>query len=161
MKSSNILGCALAVSLILCSGNAIACVDGDPGATQAQTEVSWAWNKTDGETLFQQGTSARGVCAGYLAVATGTIVTSQGVLGDVMKGLINMPQQELVHHAARAACIGGDAADQVAIRLFQVVQCHNSGLVDWIENNQDSVRCILRRHGKALLGISSCPNTGM
>jgi hypothetical protein len=60
-----------------------------------------------------------------------------------------MKEKEMARHAVEFACDrrGSDAriSDQVAVRLIQVVQCHNTSAVG--EHNQNYVRDALGQIG--------------
>jgi hypothetical protein len=59
-------------------------------------------------------------------------------------------QPEWGRASLKFACMGGDIADQAAIRLMQACHCHNDYVAEWIENNQDQTR-------EAMRDIAGCP----
>jgi hypothetical protein len=114
-----------------------------PSAGRMQIAISWCHQGHASDSLFQQGSTLlpRGVCGAYLAAAT---VTFSGIGADV---IIYSPQHEIIKIADTLACARNSVSDQLAIRIAQVCQCHNTSAVDFIENNQDVAAYILRRHG--------------
>lgn len=120
-----------------------------PGAWDMQNEVSWCWNNQDG-SLLQQGTTIppRGVCGGYLVAGALSIFAAPEIAAFVgIDQVIGADGKSLARKAAELSCQRNPVADQAAVRLIHVCQCHNTRVVDFVENNQDVARYILRRHG--------------
>lgn len=110
----------------------------------ATDHARWCFNEKTNSKLFEKPMD-RGTCR---ALLQGGLLASY-FSGDpsISNLVLNKRENELARHAASFACRRNVKDDQIAIRLIQVCQCHNTGAQREIENDQSRVLEVLRQIG--------------
>jgi len=125
---------------------------------QAQTQDQLDQQRAEREVAFCYDPSANRRITDQLTQGNCAAISAAGIAGivgkappEVVGNVFAMRQSELGPFAAEFAChrkgIDANISDQIAVRLIQVCQCHNSGAVGFVENNQNYIRAALGRRG--------------
>jgi hypothetical protein len=115
---------------------------------RARAEVHGSYKPSSDQSVMMKLT--RGNCG---ALAAGGIVAYLiGAPKELIATALTTKERGLARHAVEFAChrqgLDAKVSDQVAVRLIQVAQCHNTSAVDFIEHNQNYVRDALGEIGK-------------
>lgn len=123
------------------------------GAFSLSTGVAFADPVEHTNWCFQDDTSNRlidqpmdrGNCAALLAGGAAVAYFSNNQ--EVASLVLSSRQYDWADRAAQLSCSRDPVSEQIAVRLIQACQCHNTGAQQEIEDNQTDVLQALRAHG--------------
>ncbi len=113
-------------------------------AGQAVQDTNWCFQDDTDNRLLDQPLD-RGNCAALLV--GGALVAYFSGNGEVASFVLSTRQNEWADSAVAFACSGGTTNNQIAVRLIQACQCHNTGAQKAVESNQTEVLRALRARG--------------